>query len=225
MAQLHTPKEFKLDLLPKLNLTRVDSDTGRRYITPEGNSYQSVTTFLSSMGAEYIKEWKSAVGELEAKRVSEKAATRGTQVHECLEQYVLNRTVDTKTLNFLAKPIYNNFIGELNKVDVIRAVEYPLYSDIMRLAGTIDLLANYDGVLSTIDFKTATKKKDKYEIESYFIQASIYSYMIEERYGIVAPQLVILIGVEFSSNIQVFIEDRSTFKNKLVQLLKERIIT
>ncbi len=213
---------FLHNFLPKIELTRIDSPNGRKYLTPEGNSYMSVTTFLGQQSKESIDEWRKAVGEEEANRKSKQATDRGTALHHAIEQMLMNEE-NVIITNYFAKNIYKSFSKKIKeKVNNIRALEYPLYSDVMKLAGSLDLFADWDNVPSIIDFKTATKFKDKYEIESYFLQTSIYSYMIEERYKIKVPQLVIVIGVEFSNDVQIFVENRNNFKEKIITLLKER---
>ncbi len=210
---------FNHNFLPKFNLQRIDSLSGRSYITPEGNQYQSVTTLLSKNTSEYINEWRDAVGLKEADRVTKRATDRGTALHDALEKFILNETPHIS--NFLAKSIFKPFSKVLlDNVDNIRALEYPLYSDVMKLAGTIDLCADWKSEPSIIDFKSSNKLKSEYEIHDYFIQASIYSYMIEERYHLNIPKIVILIGVEYSNHIQVFEEHRTHFKNDIVKLLK-----
>lgn len=214
---------FSHNWLPKFELQRIDSPDGRKYVTPEGNAYESVTTFLGKHGKEDIQQWKTAVGEDYAKHVSKRASDRGTAMHNNLEKFLLNEAIEIPRTDYVSRSLFKPFSKVLiENVNNVRAMEYPLYSHSMKLAGTIDLLAEWQGTLSTIDFKSSTRKKDKYEIENYFLQTTIYSWMIEERYGIRAPQLVILIGVEFSDNIQVFVENRINYHEKLIKLLKGR---
>lgn len=214
---------FQHNFLPRFNLNRIDSLEGRKYITPEGNSYESVTTFLGKQGKEAIDEWRKNIGEEEANKISKKASSRGTNIHNGIEQFLLNEKVETPKNDFVFKSIFKHFTKVLEEnITNIQALEYPVYSDIMKLAGTLDLVADFNKVPSIVDFKTSTKKKDKYEIENYFLQVSIYSYMVEELYKIKIPNIVILIGVEFDPNIQIFIENRNNFKTKLINLLKVR---
>jgi len=214
---------FHHNSLQKLNLQRIDSPTGRKYVTPEGNAYTSVTTFLGSQGKEELDRWREAVGIEEARKISSRAATRGTKMHDRLEAFLCNEEVVIPSNDLVGKSLFTPFSKHLQEtVSNIRGIELPLYSDSMELAGTMDLLAEYSDVLSIIDFKSANRIKDKHEIENYFLQCSLYSIMIEERYGLKVPQIVILIGVEFSDRIQVFVEQRKNYFPKLVLMLKER---
>ena len=71
-------------------LESVTTDDGRRYTTPDGKVYPSITTVLSSYNKQAILEWRQRVGEEEANRVSRKASNRGTKLHSTVEQYLLN---------------------------------------------------------------------------------------------------------------------------------------
>ena len=118
----------------------------------------------------------------------------------------------------LFKPLAKKADDYINNV---RALEYPLYSDAMRLAGTVDCVAEYEGVLSLIDFKTSKNRKSKEDITSYFLQTSIYSLMIQEMYGIKIDKLVILMAIDNENKVLVFEESRKNWFNLLVKKLKE----
>ena len=214
---------FTHNWLNQLELQRVDSPTGRYYVTPEGKNYPSVTTFLSKTeDSDYIQEWRNAVGEQEANRVSRRASTRGSQLHENAESYLRNIPVEIPKVRMLDLSLMTGIIPALNRIDNIRLLESQLYSHAFKLAGTVDCLAEFDGELAVIDFKTSSKQKGKEEIDNYFIQTAIYSWMIEERYGIRVPKLVIIISEEFG-NAKVYVENRKNWFEPLKQrLLKFR---
>jgi genome maintenance exonuclease 1 len=200
----------------------VDAPEGRYYVTPEGNHYTSVTTFLSkSDKSNYIAEWRAAVGEAEADRVSNRAANRGTLLHENAETYLTNNIVAIPKVRMMDISLMKGMIPSLDRISNIRLLEAQLYSDNFKLAGTVDCVADFDGVPSIIDFKTSSKLKGKEEIDNYFIQTSIYSWMVEERYGIKIPQIVILISQEFGSS-QIFIENRKNWVRRMGDLIRGR---
>jgi hypothetical protein len=107
-------------------------------------------------------------------------------------------------------------------VDNIRSVEGFLYSNYLRTAGQVDLIAEYDGKLSIIDFKTSKKKKPESWIQGYFLQASAYAFMFEERTNIRVPQLVVMIGVDGESEPQVFIKNAKERNEYLLQFIELR---
>lgn len=185
-------------------LTRETTPTGRRYFTPEGKSYPSITTVLSIVNKDSIKKWREKVGEEEANKVSTQASKRGTAVHQLAEDYLNNKedwskgAMPANVFSFnQIKPILDENINN------IRLQEVFLYSDILETAGQVDCIAEYDGVLSIIDFKTSRKPKEKEWITNYFIQAAFYAAAFYERTGIAIKQAVIIIAVD-GSEAQVF---------------------
>lgn len=212
-------KEFEKEFLDFAALQRIDGPT-RLYETPEGNRYPSVTAVLGKMtDKSALEAWKKRVGEEEAARVSARAATRGTNVHTMCENYVLGNEIDT------SMPHNNMIFRQIKmildeKVDMIRATECTLFSDHLKVAGTCDLIADFDGRLSIIDYKTSSKLKRKEWIEGYFLQASLYSYMLWEMTGIAVKDIVIIIGVDDSLEAQVFVERPQRYLEKAADLVR-----
>jgi genome maintenance exonuclease 1 len=195
--------------------------TGRTYSIPNGKKYPSVTTVLSILSEDFIREWRQRVGAEEANRVSRRAAGRGTAVHKVAEKYLLNDPEWAKGLmpiilaNFRSiRPVLDNHINN------IYALEAPLYSDHLGVAGRVDCIAEFDGVISIIDFKTSAKLKLRENIEGYFIQESFYAVAFEERTGIPVNNLVTIIAVD-NEKPQVFIEKRDKWIPKLKETIAE----
>lgn len=182
-------------VLPKI--TRQDTPSGRKYFTPEGNAYPSITTVLSILGKDAIQEWRNRVGEEEANRVSSFASKRGTAVHKLAEDY-LNNEEDYKKGHMPTSIVSFNSIKPLmdSRINNIWMQETFLYSDRLKCAGQVDCIAEFDGELSIIDFKTSRKEKKAEWITNYFIQASFYAAAFLERTGIAIKQGVILITVD-----------------------------
>lgn len=193
---------------------------GRKYYTETGAAYPSVTTVLGVLSRDSIKEWRKRVGNEEANKISGQAATRGTKIHLLCEKVLDNEEIDTSKLSLLDLEIWNEFRPLLDRIDNIHAQEIALYSDHLRLAGRVDCIAEFDGKLSIIDFKTSKKPKKKEWIENYFAQAAAYAIMYEERTGIPINRSVIMIAVE-GDDPQIFIEKRDNF---VPLLLKARDI-
>jgi hypothetical protein len=212
-------KEFEYELLEFAELQRIDGPT-RFYETPEGNRYPSVTAVLGKMtDKSALEAWRKRVGEDEAARVSARASTRGTNVHTMCENYVLGNDIDTSMPHNMM--MFNQIKKVLDeKVDMVRATECTLFSDHLKLAGSCDLIADYDGRLSIIDYKTSAKLKRKDWIEGYFLQASLYSYMLWEMTGILVKDIVIIIGVDDSLESQIFVERPQRYLEKAVDLVR-----
>ena len=207
----------EIDLkIPKAEHT----DHGRHYRTPEGKLYPSVTTVMSYHTREAIKAWRERVGEEEANKISNQSATRGTKIHDLCENVLLNNDIDTSNLSLLDKQMWDRFRPELDRIDNIHAIEDPLYSDHLRMAGRVDCIAEWEGKLSVIDFKTSRKSKKKEWIDNYFMQCTSYAIMFEEMTGTPVPQIVVAIAVE-GEFPQVFVEKRDNYVEKLLNLRLE----
>ncbi len=195
--------------------------TGRKYNTPLGDAYPSITTVLGAKSKDAIAAWKKRVGEEEANKISYRASQRGTAVHEIIEKYVNND--EYYTHGFMP-----NIISDFNQVKdildtrigVVYGQELPLYSDHLRVAGRVDCVAEFDGVLSIIDYKTSRKTKKKEWIETYFQQETFYAIAWEERTGTPITQLVTIISVD-NAEPQVFIEHRDNWAGELIKSIGE----
>ncbi len=178
----------------------------RMYVAPNGQRYPSVTTVIADHGKEAILEWRKRVGDEKANEVSRKATTRGTSVHKVLEAYLNNE--DTSGFDMMpnVKSLFVRMKQELeSKVDNIHCLEDRLFSHELKLAGTVDCIAEYKGVLSVIDFKTSIRLKKKENIGGYFMQGSAYAQMFNEMTGSNIEQVVILIGVDTANFCQTLI--------------------
>tara|TARA_R110000868_G_scaffold9000_3_gene45570 strand:- start:3971 stop:4651 length:681 start_codon:yes stop_codon:yes gene_type:complete len=215
---------FNLDLVKLEKLPRKSVDGVRVYETPDGMFYPSVTTITSQMAKDAIVQWRRRVGSEVANKITAQASARGTSIHKLCEEYCLNR-LDEKAEKIMPanKPMFRTMQRHLDDhVDNIRSVEGFLYSNFLRTAGQVDLIAEYDGVLSIIDFKTSKKLKPESWIQNYFIQESAYSFMFEERTGIQVPQLVTIIGVDDEHEPQIFIKNVKQRNEYLMQFIDLR---
>ena len=215
---------FINDLIELPQLVRIDGEQ-RFYQTPDGNKYPSVTTVISEMSDKTaIIKWRKRVGEEEANRVSGRATRRGTAVHTLLEKFVLNEEIDFADTMPLNKTMFNQIAKYLEQnVDNVRSSEGQLFSHKLKIAGSVDLIASYKGEPAIIDFKTSTKPKRKEWIENYFLQATMYSYMLYEMTGLYHPKLVIMIAVEEDSGYgpQIFEEHASNWIEKAMKMCQE----
>jgi len=206
---------FTHNLVEIPQLKQVNTENGRRYVTPSGTQYPSVTTILSHKSKPYIQAWRKRIGEKEADKISRRATTRGTKIHKLCEDILNNELTEDTNLNYIDKEMFRKFRPLLDDIDNIRAIEAKMYSDHLRLAGQVDCIAEYNGKLSVIDFKTSMKPKSRSQCENYFIQCSAYAIMFEERTGIPVSQSVILMAVEGEEPI-VHVEKRDNYVEKLL---------
>lgn len=210
---------FDLDLIELPRLERIDGEI-RQYRTPAGLLYPSATTVIGAASDKSgLDDWRKAVGEEEANRVSSRAARRGTAVHSLCEKLVLNEPVDLRREMPFNVQMYRQLERELKThCNNVRGSELFLYSDRLRVAGACDLIADWDGKKSIIDFKTSGKNKRKDWIEGYFLQATMYAMMFYERTGILHSQIVICIAVEEENKAQIFIEKAGNYMKKVKQI-------
>ena len=208
-------------------LTTKTIDRKRYYITPEGKEYPSITTVLSNRGKKGLFEWRKRVGNDVANYISGKAAKRGTAVHHMCEDYLNNVSFiepdwwQEKQKNFLPFCLFNQLRnGVLQRINNIHAQECSLYSNKYGVAGRVDCIAEYNRVLSIIDFKTSTSERsDKYN-ENYYIQTAAYAEMYEERTGIPTDQIVILVVTE-DGQVQEFIKSKQEYLPLLEEAINE----
>ena len=203
------------------------TDGVRLYETPEGNKYPSITTVLSVRNKKGLFEWRKRVGEEVANYVARKAANRGTAVHHMCEDFLNNMPLNypdqwkKHKQKFLPYVLFKQLRESvLQKVNNIYAQECGLYSDKYKVAGRVDCIAEYNGKLSIIDFKTSTKERSDAWNESYYIQASAYAEMFEERTGIAINQICILVVTE-DGVVQEFVKDKTEYLPMLTDTIKE----
>lgn len=197
--------------LPALKV--IEKDNKRIYVTPEGNEYPSVTTVVGWKKREFFAEWRRKHPE-----ESRYALQRGNDFHTLIEHYMQNEMPSVHSDDRTQK-MFDLIKPELHKINNIVAQEVALWSDVMKLAGRVDCIAEYDGKLSIVDFKTSKKMKDEYEIEDYFLQATCYAIMVEERTGVEIPNIVILMACEDGSSL-VFQQSPKKYIKKLMETIR-----
>lgn len=212
---------FKHESVELTEMESVTTDEGRKYQTPEGVNLPSITTVLSILSRDSIAKWRKRVGEEEANKISTRASGRGTRVHEIIEKYMNNEEDyrDGYTPDIIQSFLDVRSILD-NRIGTVYAMEAPLYSTHLGVAGRVDCIAEFDGKLSVIDFKTSMKPKKLDWIKNYFMQESAYAIMWEERTGQPITQLVTIISVD-DHEPQVFIEHRDNWVRPLRDTIKQ----
>lgn len=214
---VHDPVELDYD-----NLTTIEG-SGRIYVTPEGDKYPSITTVLGIRSREAIQEWRNRVGAAEADRIARHACTRGNALHNLAEKYLNNEDEVIKDSDMphvkmafsVAQKVLDKSIGKI----VLQ--ERPLYSRYLKLAGRVDLVAEFDGLLSIVDFKTSSRVKTEADIENYFIQEAAYAIMFEERTGIPITRLVTVMVVDGQTTPLIFKQHRDRWAPELIKVIDE----
>ena len=174
-----------------------ETRNGKRYYeTPSGELYPSITSILGEFSKASILKWRKRVGETEANRISTKASRQGTAVHSLCEQYIKNEEgFLTESMPHLVE-MFESIQPLLDRIDNVHVTEGALYSDELGLAGRTDLIAEFDGKLAIIDYKTSRRIKTWSMCHSYFMQGAFYAHAYEERTGIPINNIVIIMAVE-----------------------------
>jgi ATP-dependent exoDNAse (exonuclease V) beta subunit len=218
-------RTFNYVELPELQfeLKQINSETGRRYTTPGGNSYPSITTILSKFtDKSFLIEWRKRIGDEEANRIVKKSSSRGTKLHQVCEKYLLNELNDFKIKTMM--PDIKDFFLQLKphideNVGNVYGLEQPLYSDRLKISGTTDCIAEWNGKLSIIDYKNARRIKEEDEIQNYFIQCSAYAEMFGDLTKQSIEQIVVAIANE-DGKPQIFVREKHKYITNLNSMIE-----
>ena len=208
----------KLDL-PQLERETIDGV--RYYKVPKEEELLklvSITSITSHFNKEIFVKWRKKVGDEEADRVTRKATSRGTDMHTLVENHLHNVEILPK-VQPLSEMLFNVAKPALKRINNIYALEGSLYSQFLGIAGTVDCIAEFDGELSIIDFKTSKKPKPREWIDNYFVQCCAYACMLHELTGLSVKKFVIIMACE-NGEVEVY-EERD--KEKYIRLLTQYI--
>ena len=210
----HIPINFEQSQL-------IEKEDGHYYQTPSGEIFPSITTILhktmSEQKQQSLQDWKDQ--EVAAEYITQESSIIGTQTHNLIENY-LNGIPHNDELRLLSVAHFNNLIPFLQKINDIHGTELRLYSNKMKLAGTSDCIAKYDGVLSIIDYKTKRSNQQEEWMTDHFIQGTAYSEMFKELTGIEIKQVVILVSSEKNTRME-FLKNTEDYKDQLEQRLNQ----
>lgn len=207
--------------LEKLELKLFD-DGKKHYVTSQGNYYPSITQIINDTSDKTeLEKWKKRVGEEEAKKISVSSIARGKSLHSALEGYVYNKEIDPKKIlpiNFMMFKQIQKVLDE--HVDTIYGIESRIYSDKLKVYGKSDLIADYDGKHSLIDFKNSKRLKKEEYIISYCIQETFYSCCLMEKYNFKCENIITLIANE-EDDPQIFKYNVLDFLPLTIQTIKK----
>ncbi len=201
-------------------LERETIDGVRYYDVPDVDGFTklvSITSITSWINREIFRAWRAKVGNQEADKITKAATSRGTDMHTLAENYLLNK--DLPTVQPLSDLLFKQAKPKLDLIDNIHAIEKPLYSLKLGVAGTVDCIAEYEGELAIIDFKSSKKPKPRNWIDHYFVQCAAYACMLYEMKDIPVKKFVIIMSCE---NGEVVVYEEYD-KGKYIKLLSEYI--
>jgi hypothetical protein len=207
--------------LPSLNRETIDGV--RYYKVPNDEELirlVSITSVTSHFNKEIFVKWRKRVGEEEANRITKKATSRGTDMHTLVENYLLN-IPELPKVQPISDFLFKISRSTLNNINNIHALESSLYSKELGIAGTVDCIAEYEGELAIIDFKTSAKPKPEDWIEHYFVQCMAYGCMLYEMTGIMVKKLVIIMACENGECVVYEQRDKAKYIKLLTQYIRK----
>ena len=207
-------KEIDKKKLPKTQGRRIN---GHRFYDIDGKNYPSVTSVLSLRKTEGLTKWRESIGEKVANFEMRRCANRGKSLHTLVEQYLNNETPSIRDV--LPLGLFKLMKPYLDQINNIRLVEEIMYSKNLTLAGQVDCVAEYNGKLSVIDFKTANKERIEEWVDNYFLQCTAYSMMYAETYNESIEQIVVLMAAEDGS-MKAFVKEPKDYEEELQNAIR-----
>ena len=210
--------------LPQLERETIDGV--RFYKVPDKDEFLklvSITSVTSHWSREKFAKWRKKVGEEKANEITRKATARGTDMHSMTEHYLLNE--DLPKVAPMGDMLFKIAKPTLNNIDNIHSLEGSLYSKELGVAGTVDCIAEYEGELAVIDFKTSKKPKPRAWIDGYFVQAAAYACMYYELTGIAVKKLVIIMACEDGECVVYEERDKLKYMRLLVTYIENFLTT
>lgn len=203
--------------LPDLSV--VQKNGFRWYQTPEGLYYPSATTVIGIEEPQALRDWRTSLGPKKAEKETKRAADRGTAVHKMIELFLNNDQDPTKGQDLENIKLFNQVKLKLRNINNIQTQETALWSDQLKIAGRVDCIAEYNGVLSIVDFKTSNNNKYNDMIDKYFIQTTAYALMYYERFGIAIEDCTVIIAVEKGMVPMVYSKKIDDYISPLLKLI------
>ena len=202
----------------KFPTTKGKNIDGFRFYAVDDQHFPSITTVLGAIPKPGLVAWRKNVGEEAAKWEMNRAARRGSATHTLVEQFLKGETPSIRDV--LPLGMFRLLKPYLDQVDNIHCLEQIMYSHQLTIAGQVDCIAEYNGKLSVIDFKTANKERVDSWNENYYIQCTAYGIMYEELFGTPIEQLVILQAGEDGS-AKAFVKNTADYKEKLGKVIQD----
>jgi len=209
------------NFLGELELNKKETNGIRLYNLPDRQWVPSITSVTSFYNRQIFIDWRKRVGIEEANRITKKATARGTDFHEAAQAYLENKELNWENFLPATQFMFHHAKPYLDKINNIHAIERTLYSEFLGLAGRVDCIAEYEGELAVIDFKTSEKIKPEKWLENYFVQEMFYASAYYELTGIPVKKLITLM-VTPGGEVKVFDKrNKGDYIKLLVRYIKE----
>lgn len=204
--------------LPKLSRTTIDGV--RYYNAPNSKKLVAITSVISHYKKDFFTKWRKRVGEAEADRIVKRSTSRGTDAHTLIETY-LHNIPELPEVQPISKHLFYIARPTLDRINNIHALEGSLYSEVLGIAGTCDCIAEFDGELAIVDFKTSKEPKPVEWIEGYFVQCAAYAAMLYEMTDIKVKKFVIIMTCENGDCVVYEEYDKRKYLKLLIKYIKK----
>ena len=181
----------------------------------------SITTMLHSRPNPGIDKWKRETPNW--KEILAESNKVGRDFHTVNENYLKNQfhRLDKSLYTTKSMELFFKLRPSLDKINNIRCQEQPMLSSSLRVAGTVDCVADYDGVLSVIDFKNSRKNKDKYmDSSGYFEQVTAYALLFENATRIPVEQGVVMVA-DWNGGVSIYEIKISSYVDRLISVIEQ----
>ena len=211
---------LELTDLENIKLKTVNHEGKRYYLGEDDMKYPSVTTVVGLHSKKQIKLWRERVGEKEANKITKRATKRGTSFHQHVEDYLRKEKDFIEFDNILQEQMFKAVQPVLDDIIPV-ALEAPLYSHELQMAGRVDCIGIANDSLAIIDFKSSSKPKQDYMAKPWYLQMTAYAIMVEELTGHEIEECMALVAVEGANSFQVFVCDPKDYVEELYSLRKQ----
>jgi genome maintenance exonuclease 1 len=206
-------------VVPQVAKQITQDGTGKRlYQVPDGQIYPSITTVLEPLKREILEKWRERVGDDVADAESRWGRDRGSALHLACEDLIENKLICGHPM--LIRMLIEDLMPYILRINNVHCQETVLYSNKFRIAGRVDLIAEYNGLLSIIDFKGSKRSKKREWITDYFMQTAFYAYAYWERTGYKVQQCVVLMANE-QGPAQDYVENPWDWWSELKRVRKQ----
>lgn len=207
--------------LGDIELKKKETPGCRLYELPNGDWVPSITSVTSFYNREKFIKWRQKVGEEKANQITRKATSRGTDFHEVAQDYLEGKSVDWESHLPASKFMFHSCKPILDRIDNIHAIERTLYSEYLGVAGRVDCIAEFDGELAVIDFKTSEYIKPEEWLENYFVQETFYACAYYEMTGIPVKKLITIMQCPNGENHVFDKRNKDEYIKLLVKYIKK----
>ncbi len=219
---IKSPRKFSLSLLDEITLQEELTPNGRYYSNEMGVTVPSVTTVLKRIPKPQIIAWQKRLGKVNAANALAFAGKQGSSLHALCEAYIQDGQVSLSPNDPYTNTLFLQIKKPLDKsLGNVLGIEFPLFSEKLKTAGRTDIIAEWNGELAIIDYKTSKKEKPEKYLDGYYMQSTCYALMANDQHNLKIEKFVLLIGCSEGIGAQVVERKVSDFADKTIKFFSD----